>query len=159
MNKKIYFCGAISGGVSKERRDAMRAIVNILENFDCEVLTKFVCFSKEESPRPYKVDTSSKLAEAKSIYEGDVSLLEKADLMIADITQPSTGVGVEIGMYRVMNGDSKRPKVLALYDGHVWGGFPSLMVAGDVEGVKIVSYDINDKAGISKIIADFVTGR
>ena len=80
--KKVYFCGSIRGG----RADAelYRRMIEYMER-TAVVLTKHV-------GDPLLKET----AKDKEIYERDAAWLREADILIAECTCPSHGVGYEI---------------------------------------------------------------
>ena len=83
---KIYFAAAISAG--REYAEVYREIVARLKELGHEVLTEHVAdpdvLRKEKNIAP------------REVYERDIRLLHKADLLLAEISKPSTGVGYEI---------------------------------------------------------------
>lgn len=82
---KIYFAGSIRAG----RQDAgiYRQLISGLKEFS-EVLTEHIGddlpLSGEDLP-------------AETIFLRDRQWVEEADVLVAEVTQPSTGVGYEIG--------------------------------------------------------------
>ncbi len=95
----IYFAGSIRGG--REDLDLYQAIVELLSAYGT-VLTEHVKNSDVLS-----IDTADK---NKEIYKRDMDWLVKSDVVIAEVTQPSLGVGYEIGQAEAMG-----KKVLCLY--------------------------------------------
>lgn len=86
MNKKIYFAGSIRGG----RLDAAlyRRIISLLMEYG-EVLTEHV--GSLELTRAGEDDWSDEV-----IYAQDMAWLAEADVVVAEVTVPSHGVGYEI---------------------------------------------------------------
>ena len=86
MNKKVYFAGSIRGG----RVDA-GLYKRIIEHIQCTdtVLTEHVgdlaLSALERGPQGDK-----------AIYEQDTAWLRRADILIAECTFPSLGVGYEL---------------------------------------------------------------
>lgn len=79
---KIYFAGSIRGG--RQDRDLYLAIINHLQNYG-QVLTEHI---------------GSEVIETKSnqeIHSQDMNWLLQADLLVAEVTTPSLGVGYELG--------------------------------------------------------------
>ncbi|XP_071540675.1 5-hydroxymethyl-dUMP N-hydrolase-like [Panulirus ornatus] len=100
---KIYFCGSIRSG----RTDAAiyARIVEILGKYGT-VLTPDVGDTKITA-----MGLSEGEAETdKEIHDRDVKLLEECDVIVAEVTQPSLGVGYEIG-----RGVAMSKKILCLY--------------------------------------------
>ncbi|XP_076831458.1 5-hydroxymethyl-dUMP N-hydrolase [Brachyhypopomus gauderio] len=90
----IYFCGSIRGG----RQDVpiYQTIVKKLQTYG-KVLTEHVSHA----------DLSEKGEDAvlgdKAIHDRDMEWLTIADVIVAEVTQPSLGVGYELGRAVAMN--------------------------------------------------------
>lgn len=84
---KIYFCGSIRGG--RQLAKMYAKIIELLQNYG-RVLTEHIAdpliILKEE-----KSQTDSE------IYSQDINWLEESDLVVAEVSTPSIGVGFEIG--------------------------------------------------------------
>lgn len=80
---KIYFCGSIRGG----RQDAKlyRRLIEELKNYGT-VLTEHI---GAEAMDHTKTD--------RQIHDEDMAWLQESDVVIAEVTTPSLGVGYEIG--------------------------------------------------------------
>ena len=85
---KIYFAGAIRGG----RKDA-KLYNNIIAYLGerGEVLTEHV----GSTNLSWKGETSRK---DEKIYNRDMEWLQSADILVAEVTTPSLGVGYELGI-------------------------------------------------------------
>ncbi|XP_056326927.1 2'-deoxynucleoside 5'-phosphate N-hydrolase 1 [Danio aesculapii] len=87
----IYFCGSIRGG----RQDVViyQTIVKKLQQYG-KVLTEHVSY-----------DSLSDKGEDgdKAIHDRDVQWLTMSDVIVAEVTQPSLGVGYELGRAVAMN--------------------------------------------------------
>ena len=124
---KIYFAGSIRGG--REDRELYLALIGYLRNFG-EVLTEHVgdrgLFEKEK--------TSSD----EEIYRKDRAWLGECDVLVAEVTTPSLGVGYEIGL-----AESLGKKILCLFregSGHKL----SAMISGN-PSLRVESYhDLNE---------------
>lgn len=84
MNKKVYFAGSIRGG--RQNAELYKRMIATINETD-KVLTEHVG------------DLSLSLVESKgdkAIYEQDMAWLRECDLVIAECTQPSLGVGYEL---------------------------------------------------------------
>ncbi len=84
MNKKVYFAGSIRGG--RQDAELYRKIISVINETD-KVLTEHVG------------DLSLSLVEGqgdKAIYEQDTAWLRESDIVIAECSQPSLGVGYEL---------------------------------------------------------------
>uniref|UniRef100_E1BM28 2'-deoxynucleoside 5'-phosphate N-hydrolase 1 n=1 Tax=Bos taurus TaxID=9913 RepID=E1BM28_BOVIN len=84
----LYFCGSIRGG--REDRELYVRIVSRLRRFGV-VLTEHVAAAE--------VDESGEEAAGgdKLIHDRDLAWLQQADVVVAEVTQPSLGVGYELG--------------------------------------------------------------
>ena len=85
---KIYFAGAIRGG--REETDIYNNIITYLSS-KAEVLTEHV----GSSELTIIGETNRSDGE---IYLRDMEWLQSADLVIAEVTTPSLGVGYELGI-------------------------------------------------------------
>lgn len=83
---KIYFAGAIRGG--REKVYDYQKMVKQFEKCGAEVLTKHVA-----NP---ELSAKGENMSFKAIYERDIKWLKECDIIFADITIPSLGVGYEI---------------------------------------------------------------
>jgi 2'-deoxynucleoside 5'-phosphate N-hydrolase len=125
MPLTIYFAGAISGG----RVDVAhyRRIVEALRADGHHVLAGAV--AAEE------VSASGESLDACAIFERDVDWLSQADLLIAEVSTPSTGVGYEIATARYRYAIP----VICLYR-PAYTKRCTAMVAGD-RGIELIEYD------------------
>jgi 2'-deoxynucleoside 5'-phosphate N-hydrolase len=136
----IYFAGAISGG----RGDVAhyRQIVDALRDDGHRVLAGAVV-SEEVSAAGEPLDPCA-------IFERDVDWISQADLLIAEVSTPSTGVGYEIATARYRDDIP----VICLYR-PVHTKRCTAMVAGD-RGIALIEYDdaarmlIRLRAAVSK---------
>ena len=83
---KIYFAGAISAG--RERQPLYAEMVHFLETLGAEVLSAHVA----------RADVLAHEAQlpAEEIFNRDLRFIVSCDGMIAEVSQPSLGVGYEI---------------------------------------------------------------
>ncbi|MDD4983541.1 MAG: nucleoside 2-deoxyribosyltransferase [Candidatus ainarchaeum sp.] len=96
---KIYFAGSIRGG--RDDKDTYLQIINHLGKYG-KVLTEHI-----------GNENLSSQGESHSedyIYNRDMSWIKEADVIVAEVTQPSLGVGYELGI-----GESLGKKVYCLY--------------------------------------------
>jgi len=126
----IYFAGSISGG----RDDAghYRTLVRALEAGGHRVLAGAVA---SES-----VGSSGEPLDAGAIFERDLAWIAEADLLVAEVSMPSTGVGYEIATARYRYGIP----VICLYR-PAYTKRCTAMVAGDRE-ITLVAYDHPEEA-------------
>lgn len=134
---KIYFAGAIRGG----RDDAAlyNELITYLQSIGT-VLTEHVgdvSLTEEGDDGP----------DDRSIHDRDMAWLEACDLVVAEVTLPSLGVGYEIGRACAMN----KP-VLSLYRPQT-GKTLSAMIAGCNE---IVTAQYSDMTQAKEIIRQFI---
>ena len=123
----IYFCGSIAGG--RKYLDTYTKIVKTLLAAGHTVPTEHIL-------APDVIDSEKELTAAQ-IYKRDVNWLSNADAAIAEISNPSLGVGYEIG-YALNLG---KP-VLALYERDL---FVSRMITGNEHPLlTIVEYRSDD---------------
>lgn len=84
---KIYFACSISGGRKDEK--AYQYLVKVLEEMGLNVPTAHIAETGIEvidgQEDPY------------DIYQRDVNWIEESDLLVAEVSTPSHGVGYEIG--------------------------------------------------------------
>jgi nucleoside 2-deoxyribosyltransferase len=124
----IYFAGAISGG----RGDVAhyRRIVEALEADGHRVLAGAVAAEH--------VGDSGEALDARAIFERDIGWLAEADVLVAEVSTPSTGVGYEIATMRCRH---DKP-VICLYR-PAYTKRCTAMVAGDRE-IELIEYDSLD---------------
>lgn len=101
---KIYFACSISGGRKDEK--AYQYLVEVLEDMGIEVPTAHIAETGIEI-----VDGGE---DPLDIYQRDVKWIEESDVLIAEVSTPSHGVGYEIGYALTL----QKP-VLCLYDQEV----------------------------------------
>lgn len=85
MPKQVYFCGSIRGGRSD--RDIYAQLI--------EHISKYAVVLTEHIGDP-NVNADHELSDQK-IHDRDIKWLQDSDLIIAEVTQTSLGVGYEIG--------------------------------------------------------------
>jgi nucleoside 2-deoxyribosyltransferase len=132
----VYFCGSIRGGRSDAALYA--DLIEILEDHG-NVLTEHV---GSETVETEEADLSDK-----EIHDQDRAWLRQADVVVAEVTTPSLGVGYEVGTAVEWG----RP-VLALYrpDGE---HELSAMIRGS-DGVTVENY--SDPAALEDVFETFV---
>jgi 2'-deoxynucleoside 5'-phosphate N-hydrolase len=84
--RKIYFAGSIRGG--RTEKDLYSRIIAYLQQFG-EVLTEHIGSSQLDSSGEAGMTDSE-------IYSRDLNWLLTSDVIVADVTVPSLGVGFEI---------------------------------------------------------------
>ncbi len=136
---KIYFAGSIVGG--RENAQIYAQIVEYLLAKGHEVPSAHVA-------RPDVLDWEKKNPPS-SIYERDIVWIRESDLMIAEVSTPSMGVGYEIATALQWG----KP-VLCLYRP---GSTVSKMVLGNTEpNIRVESYTTPEK--LLSLIDGFLSG-
>lgn len=126
---KIYFAGSIRGG--RDDAAVYEAMITWLKTFG-EVLTEHV-------GSPALSETGDDGPDDRSIHDRDMAWLAACDLVVAEVSMPSLGVGYELGWATALN----KP-VLCLH--RTVSGRPlSAMIAGS-PGIQSVSYSSMDEA-------------
>jgi nucleoside 2-deoxyribosyltransferase len=120
----IYFAGAISGG----RGDVAhyRQIVAALEREGYRVLAGAVAAEH--------VGADGESMEAAAIFDRDIGWIADADVLVAEVSVPSTGVGYEIATARYRHGIP----VICLYR-PAYTKRCTAMVGGD-RGIDLIEY-------------------
>jgi len=120
----IYFAGAISGG----RGDVAhyREIVSALEHDGHRVLAGAVAAEH--------VGADGERLESQAIFERDMRWIEEADVLVAEVSTPSTGVGYEIATARYL----RDKPVICLYR-PAYTKRCTAMVSGDC-GIDLIEY-------------------
>jgi nucleoside 2-deoxyribosyltransferase len=134
---KIYFAGSIRGG-----RDDVNLYLQIIEHLKKygEVLTEHI------GDKELKL-TDENIKYDNFIHHRDIEWLLQSDIIVAEVSKPSLGVGYEIG--RAIE-NSKR--VLCLYRPQK-GKILSAMIAGSPD-ITVEEYNIIDEA--KEIINNYI---
>jgi len=125
---KVYFSASIAGG--RKYLSVYKKIVNHLKNSGHNVLSEHIIrddiFSDEEKWAP------------RNVFEQDIKWLDESDIVIAEVSNPSLGVGYEI-CYALTKG----LKVLCAYES---GLFISKMITGNTsENLQLFEYEEVDE--------------
>ncbi|HUP62130.1 MAG TPA: nucleoside 2-deoxyribosyltransferase [Thermoanaerobaculia bacterium] len=125
MATTIYFSGAISGG----RTDVplYRRIVDVLEQDGYRVLAGSVA-SEDVTDHGEDFDPCV-------VFTRDIGWIEQANVLVAEVSTPSTGVGYEIATARYRY----HMPVICLYR-PAYTKRCSAMVSGDM-GIEVIEYD------------------
>ena len=124
---KIYVSGSIYGGL--EKIDTYKVLIDELEKYG-EVLTKQIA-------DPNTIDNEVNQKD-EDIYNDLENKLISADILIAEVTIPSLGVGYEIGY-----ADKLGKRIIAIYDENYITKV-STMIRGNQRITLIPYRDIND---------------
>ena len=135
MDSKIYFCGSIRGG--RNDRAIYLEIISFLKKH-AQVLTEHI--------GDQTLDADHSLTH-QQIHDRDMSWLHEADLLVAEVTQPSLGVGYEIASALAEN----KP-VYCLYNRNS-SHHLSAMIAGSTQ-IQLITYSsLNEVlAALEKIV-------
>ena len=137
---KIYFACSISGGRQEER--IYQKLVQVLLSMGIEAPTAHIAETGIE-----EIDA---LEEPGDIYQRDVDWIHESDLLVAEVSTPSHGVGYEIG-YAL---DQGMP-VLCLYNKAV---VVSKMITGNPHALlNVAAYQDGQEA--EDILREFVSGK
>ena len=138
--KKIYFACSISGG--RDHAHVYEDIVKIIKVSGARVLCELFAdktLKANIGPTPHLKEYD--------IWKNDVAWVKSANAIIAEITQPSLGVGYEIGL-----ADELGIPILALFDS-TSKRRPSPMIVGN-PNVALIKYTKVEE--LSKPINDFL---
>lgn len=117
---KIYFAGAIRGG--RDRVDTYQKINEILDSYG-EVLDKHVA-----DPNVNQLEERLSLEE---IYNRDIKWLKECDIVVAEVSTPSLGVGYEIAYAEKLG-----KKIICIYEENI---NISAMIGGN-KAIELISY-------------------
>jgi nucleoside 2-deoxyribosyltransferase len=122
---KFYFAGAIRGG--REKLDVFIKINELLNNYG-EVLDKHVA-----NPNVFELEKNITLEER---YTRDIEWIKECDILVAEVSTPSLGVGYEISY-----AESLGKRIICVYDKDIK---ISAMIGGN-NHLELIEYsDIND---------------
>lgn len=83
----IYFCGSIRGG--RNLAATYEKMIEMLKSYG-KVLTEHLGSDEE-------IEGNDRVLTDKEIHDRDLQWIVESDLLVADVTVPSLGVGYEIG--------------------------------------------------------------
>ncbi len=128
---KIYFGGSIRGG--RDDQALYLEIIFLLKNYG-EVFTEHIGDST--------IGILGQPMDESVIFEKDIAWLEQADIIVAEVTTVSLGVGYELGY-----ASSKGKKILVLYRPSE-GKKLSAMIRGDKNITCIDYQDISELSAV-----------
>ena len=137
---KFYFCGSIRGG--RQLASDYQRIIEMLKQHG-QVLTEHLGNDQE-------IEAKDRILTDGQIHDRDMDWVRESDLVVAEVTIPSLGVGYEIGRAIELG----KP-VLSLFRSKA-GYTLSAMISGS-EGVTLLAYDNLDE--LPAQIGDFITAR
>ncbi|MDB5204156.1 MAG: Nucleoside 2-deoxyribosyltransferase [Candidatus Taylorbacteria bacterium] len=124
----IYFAGSIRGG--RNDQELYASIISELQKYGT-VLTEHI------GHKSLGIDGEMKYTD-KEIYEKDVKLIAEADLVVAEVTNVSLGVGYELG-----HSESLKKPVVCLFR-EIDGKKLSAMINGNSYFKVLVYTDLED---------------
>ena len=131
----IYFSGTITNGRSRQDLDLYGMIVEKLAKYG-EVLTPFVADPNEITLRGREHE----------VHAWDLLLLARCDVVVAEVTLPSLGVGYELGRAVELG-----KRVLCLYRPQE-GKLLSPMIRGIDNGDSLRTMDYNPEHDLDQIL-------
>ena len=132
---KIYFAGSIRGG--REDKDLYLKIIELLKQYGT-VLTEHV--GDKDLTRAGENNLSEEY-----IYDRDMNWLNQSDIIVAEVTTPSLGVG-----YEIAKAENRKSRLCPYRQQQ--GKSLSAMIAGN-KNMKIERY--KDLSDIEKILEEF----
>ncbi|XP_030051563.1 5-hydroxymethyl-dUMP N-hydrolase [Microcaecilia unicolor] len=142
---QIYFCGSIRGG--REDRARYQRIIQLLRRYGT-VLTEHVGAEHISDQ-----GGDAFIGGDKFIHDRDLKWLNQADVVVAEVTQPSLGVGYELGHAVAM-----KKMVLCLFCS-TSGRVLSAMVRGAENGEHFFVRDYQEEEEIEKVLQEYFTSR
>jgi hypothetical protein len=140
--KKIYFACAITGG--RDHAHRYPTIVRYIKDAGMHVLSELFAEQSVQAGKGIGMKKGMKPAE---IWEWDLNWVREADAIIAEITQPSLGVGYEIAKAHEWG----KP-VLALYHPQP-DKKPSSMIVGSPN---VTLFEYKDIREVEPVIISFL---
>lgn len=135
---KIYFCGSIRGG--RHLAHTYEELIEILQGHGI-VLTEHLGDDDE-------IQKKDRLLSDREIHDRDLQWIIESDMLVAEVTIPSLGVGYEIGRATAMG----KP-ILCLFNKNSQYAL-SAMIAG-IEGVEVCYY--NRPEEMEEILEQFIS--
>jgi nucleoside 2-deoxyribosyltransferase len=136
--KKIYFCGSIRGG--RQLAITYEKIIKLIQHHG-KVLT-------EHLGDDAVIQNKDRILSDREIHDRDLQWIVESDLLVAEVTIPSLGVGYEIGRAFEMG----KP-ILCLFNTES-NQTLSAMIAG-IEGMKVLYY--KDPEELKGELQQFIT--
>ena len=139
---KVYFACSISGG--RNFAHLYTDIVETIKRNDLEILSELFA---DQSIGGDKLTSAKPNMSKKEVWEWDLNWVKEADLIIAEVTQPSLGVGYEIAKAEQWN----KPILCLFYEPS--GKKLSAMIEGNPH---ITSNYYSSKKEVEESIKNFV---
>ncbi len=149
---KIYFCGSMTGG--RVDLDIYKEIISFLKNIGT-VLTEHVVYDEKTllTDDGTFLENNNHITE-NYIYERDMKWIKESDVVIAEVSTPSLGVG-----YEIKAAEELGKPIICFFkknDGKGLAKKLSPIVKGD-KNLKIVEYEnmLQIKEHIKTFLSDF----
>lgn len=123
---KIYFAGSIRGG--RDDKEIYFKIIKLLSEYG-SVLTEHI--GKSELSDMGEISLTDE-----QIYKRDIAWINESDVVIAEVTRPSLGVGYEIAYAEL-----KGKKLVCLFREIEIGKRVSAMISGD-SNIEVINYTV-----------------
>ena len=140
VHMKIYFGGSIRGG--DEDREIYHILIGLLQQF-AEVLTEHV-------GDPALTDQGESTKADNEIFQRDITWIREVDVIVAEVTVPSLGVGYELGI-----AESFGKPVICLYR-EKNGRQLSAMIAGNPRFQVEIYHNVDEAI---ELVRDFIQHR
>ncbi len=141
MKKKCFFACSMRGGFPYVSQEFLRQIPDALEEIGLELMSKHQTEQNIIQQEDQRTTTF--------IHDRDYGWLEGCDFVVAEISNPSDGVGAEVADAVNLG----RP-VLALYQRHV--NEMSMYIKGKIEKHEGRHAQYKDLDDLKKIVEEFV---
>ena len=130
---KLFLAGAVSTA-TESQLEKYNTYKNILEKFGSLTFPDKIWEYREKCIREFPEKT--KLEIDKLMVDFDLDLVRTCDVMICDISEISTGLGIELGVAL-----EHKKKIMFFYES---GSYVSNMITGSFSGSEFIEYqDIN----------------
>ncbi|XP_013398367.1 2'-deoxynucleoside 5'-phosphate N-hydrolase 1-like [Lingula anatina] len=141
MSRNIYFAGSIRAG--RQDAELYAKIIDKLRKYGT-VLTEHVGFMGAEDKDPDKKLTD------KEIYDRDMAWLKQSDAIVAEVTQPSLGVGYEIGRANAMG-----KKILCLFRPSSGKSLSAMISGAEGGSSKLINKSYEKLEDVDPIFSEF----
>ncbi len=124
---KIYFAGSIRGG--RQKAEDYKKIIQFLSLYG-EVLTEHI-----GDP---SLSSQGEERSCEEIYTRDIAWVDDSEVVVAEVTVPSLGVG-----YEIKHAEQANKKVICLYH-NTGDGKLSAMIEGNKKLIVVIYQDLDD---------------
>lgn len=139
---KVYFACSIAGG--RDNSHLYQAIVDAIKENKATVLSELFADSAADGNKGISAKTNMT---KNDVWEWDLNWVREADLIIAEVTQPSLGVGYEIAKAE----EWKKPILTLFYEPS------SRRLSSMIEGSSLnTTRYYSDEKSMKNIVKDFI---